>query len=253
MMLDNHYGTPWVRSVRRTSPPAARLFCLPYAAGSASIFRHWQNALPESLEVCAVQLPGRADRRHERPLARVGSLVEVAGHALEPLVDRPFAIFGHSMGTLLAFELARWLEARGCRPALLATGGRGAPEFPDPGPALHAAPQAALVDELLRLGGTSREMFADAERMARLVPIIRADFAVCETYVFRPAERLRCPIVAFGGAADPDWPEPQIAAWGEHTQDEFSYHMLPGDHFFLHSCEREFLAQLRAACERFVR
>lgn len=244
MTPHDSYNTPWVRAVRRTREPSARLFLFPYAAGSASIFRHWHESLPESVEVCAVQLPGRADRRDERAFGRLGSLVEVAANALEPLVDRPYALFGHSMGALVAFELARLLAQRGKPPALLMPAGRGAPELPDPGPALHAASERALVDELLRLGGTSREMFADRERMARLIPIVRADFAVCETYAFREAPPLECPIVAFGGEQDTDWPEAHIAAWGAHTRGVFSYTMFPGDHFFLHSCERELLSAI---------
>lgn len=251
-MLENLHETPWIRSVRREHPPAARLFCLPYAAGSANIFRHWHTSLPPEIELCAVQLSGRAERRDERPFARLGSLVEVAGGAIEPLLDRPFAIFGHSMGSLIAFELARWLERRGHTPALVMPAGRGAPELPDPGPALHAASERSLVAELLRLGGTSREMFTDQERMARIVPIIRADFAICECYAFQESAPLACPIIAFGGMQDPDWPEAHIAAWGAHTQSDFAYHMFPGEHFFLHSCERELLAKIRTASECYL-
>lgn len=250
MTLERHYHTPWVRTVSRDSEPTARLFCFPYAAGSANIYRHWHASLPEPVEVCAIQLPGRADRRDDRPFGRLLSLVEVTANAITPLLDRPFAIFGHSMGALIAFELARLLERRGHVPALLMPAGRGAPDLPDPGPALHAAPERSLVDELMRLGGTSREMFADQERMARLIPIVRADFAICETYAFHTAPLLACPIVSFGGEQDPDWPEAQIAAWGNHTQGEFAYKMFPGDHFFLHSCERKQLGAIREQLER---
>lgn len=225
----------WLVTPRRRPEAALRLFCFPFAVGSAAIYDAWADELPAWIELNAVELPGRGGRKAERPFTRLNSLVDVAGHALRPYLDRPFALFGHSMGALIAFELARWLERAGTPSRFTFVAGRGAADLPDPGPMFYAASDDALVEELLRLGGTTPGLFDDPARLQRLVDLTRADFAVCETYCFRDRKPLAGPLMALGGQDDPDWHEPHLARWSRHTSSNFALHMLPGDHFFLHS------------------
>ncbi|MGD9647813.1 MAG: thioesterase II family protein [Pirellulales bacterium] len=227
-----------------------RLVCLPYAGGSAAAFRGWPAELPSHVELWGVQLPGRASRRDEPPLTRMESLVEVlaaelvAAHSAA-LGSKPFALCGHSMGALVAFELARRLRDRYELPvAGLLVAGRGAPHVPDPGPALACGSEPALVAELRRLGGAPAAVLDDPQRRARLLRLIRADFAVCETYAFAPAAALDCPIGVFGGVEDHDWPLPTLEAWQQHTSGECRVHVLPGGHFFIDTARADFLNQL---------
>lgn len=244
-MSDSARHKQWLSIPRPVSDPAMRLFCFPFAAGGASIYREWPEELPADVEMCAVELPGRGDLRGELPLTRMASLVEVTARVLAPRLDRSYALFGHSMGALIVFELARYLAARGRPPALLLAAGRGAPQIPDPGPALYAASEEDLVRELKRLGGTPSKTLDDPARRARLLLLVRADFAVCETYSYRDAPPLACPLVVYGGADDPDWKRQHLDAWRRHTTGPFEVHILPGDHFFLQSSRSELLANLR--------
>jgi medium-chain acyl-[acyl-carrier-protein] hydrolase len=183
------------------------------------------------------------------------SLVEVIANELvaareSALSDRPFAIFGHSMGALVAFELARQLRDRHGMPVRgLLVAGRGAPHLPDPGPALACGTDPALVAELQRLGGVPAEVLGDEVRRARMLRLIRADFAVCETYAYESAAPLDCPITVFGGIEDLDWPLETLSAWREHTTATARVHMFAGGHFFIDSAREAFLEQLAASLE----
>lgn len=248
--------------IERDSPrPDAKLslLCVPYAGGSAAVFRGWADTLPAEVELWGVQLPGRASRRDESPLTRMDSLVEVIAAELvtaheRALADRPFAIFGHSMGALLAFELARQLRDRhGLTVSGLLVAGRGAPHLPDPGPALACGSEPALVAELQRLGGVPAEVLEDEMRRARMLRLIRADFAVCETYAYQSAAPLDCPISVFGGTEDFDWPVETLSAWREHTKSTAQVHTFAGGHFFIDSARQTFLEQLAASLEPVVK
>lgn len=251
-------SSPWLFRPRPQPAGRIRLFCFPYSGAGASIFVSWAGALPPGIELCAVQLPGRETRLAEPPERHLDTLVERILPALGPYLEGPFAFFGHSMGALLAFELARALRrSGGPLPALLVASGHRAPHLPDPHPPAHALPEPELLDELRRLNGTPPEVLEHPELRAILLPILRADFAVCETYAYRAEPPLACPITAFGGLEDGDVTRDELAAWREQTTAGFSLRMFPGDHFFcntarplvLHALARElapFLAADRA-------
>ena len=236
---------PWI--LRRTPNPGARLrlFCFPYAAGGASIFRSWQQSLPPEVDVCPVQLPGRESRLREPAFDRLAPLVGTLAGVLESYMDLPFAFYGYSNGALVSFELARELRRRGSRqPAHVFAAACAAPHIPDRDPAIHDLPDEELIAEMRRLNGTPDEILRNEELMHLLIPLMRADAAIHETYVHAEEERLDVPITAVGGLSDPKANREDMDAWRLHTRSEFVVRMVPGDHFFIHSAQATVLRDL---------
>lgn len=239
---------PWAVCYRKPGvEPAFRLFCLPYAGGSASVFRDWADCLPESVEICAIQLPGRETRLNEPVFTTLHPLVQELAKALLPSLDRPFAFFGHSVGALVAFELARHLRAQyRMRPAHLWAAACPAPQVPDADAPIHTLPERDFRERLRRLNGTPTDVLEHDELMAMVSPILRADFALRETYAYAADMPLDCPITAFGGMQDREVGETALLAWQEQTSRLFRLRMLPGNHFFLHSSQADLLQAVYA-------
>jgi medium-chain acyl-[acyl-carrier-protein] hydrolase len=231
----------WLFLPRPNPQAALRLFCFPYAGGSANVYRRWPAGLPDSVEVCAVRLPGREGRFREPPFTRLAALVDALAAALPPALDRPFAFFGHSMGGLTAFELARRLRRDGLpMPRHLFLSARAAPQTPG-AEWCHTLPEPQFREHIRGLGGTPREVLEHPELMQMLLPMLRADFAVCETHTHHAGEPLDCPITIFGGLDDTSPRPEQLEGWREHTRAAFRRRMFPGNHFFLHSAESRLL------------
>lgn len=220
-----------------------RLFCFPYAGGGASIFNTWPRGLPGEVEVVAVQPPGREGRIAERPIADMHELADALHRELAPQFDRPFALFGHSNGGLMAFELARRLRrAGGPLPRLLITSGRPAPQLPLDDSPIHDLPRDEFIAALRRFKGTPDEILQNAEIMELLEPLLRADFALGETYRYDPEPPLDLPITAFGGVRDDEVTREQVEGWREQTAAGFRMQMFPGDHFFVNG-DRDMVLQ----------
>jgi medium-chain acyl-[acyl-carrier-protein] hydrolase len=215
------------------------MFCFPYAGGGASAYRGWARLLPADVEVCPVQLPGRESRLREPPFDSSELLIQALVEALQPwLRDLPFVFFGHSMGAMIAFELARELRRRGqALPQHLFVSGRRAPQIPYEDEPIHALPEPEFIEKLRELEGTPEEVLQHEELMRLLIPVLRADFAVNETYVYRQEEPFDVGISFFGGLGDKEVNRDHGAAWKEHTRGRFRLRMLPGGHFFLHGCK----------------
>src|SRR5579859_3082978 len=204
----------WVSRCRPGRSTRLRLFCFPYAGAGASIFRTWTEGLPADVEVCPIQLPGRGSRLMERPYSRLSPLVEALAEALVTYLDKPFAFFGHSLGTLVAFELARRLrKLYGVEAVRLLVSAGGAPQLLHRGSPVHALPREELLAELRRLNGTPVELLDHAELMEIMLPLLRADFAVYETYQYSAEPALDCPITAFGGLDDHRVTEHDLESW----------------------------------------
>jgi surfactin synthase thioesterase subunit len=230
---------PWTRA-------GFRLFCLPYAGGGASIFRGWAGALGDAIGVCPVQLPGREARYREPAFTRLGPLVEALAGSFGPYLDRPFALFGHSLGALIAFELARRLRREGGpEPAHLIVSGCRAPRVRHTGRPVHSLSDAAFREELRRLGGTPAELLDNDELMDLVLPTLRADFAVCETYAYAAGRPLDCPISALGGSRDDTVDRGDLEGWRAETTGRFRVRILPGNHFFVQSARPLLLEELR--------
>ncbi|HEX8692609.1 MAG TPA: alpha/beta fold hydrolase [Longimicrobium sp.] len=245
----------WVMVPRPAPSARLRLFCFPYAGGGASIFYPWARLLPPEVELCAVQLPGREARLSERPIGDLAELTDRLYDALLPYFDRPFAFFGHSNGGLMAFELARKLRREGRRgPVHLFVSGRPAPQLALDEPPIHSLPEPEFLDALRRFQGTPEEVLQNAEIMQLISPMLRADFALGETYAYREERPLAIPISSYGGRTDDEVSEEQAAAWREQTSAEFHLKMFPGGHFFLNTDRalvlEELSRELRGALAR---
>jgi medium-chain acyl-[acyl-carrier-protein] hydrolase len=214
-----------------------KVFCFPYAGGSTLMFREWAYLLPSRIQVVPVELPGRRARLNEPPFTRMRPLIDALTEAMLPALDRPFAFFGHSMGAVIAFELARHLRRQhNIEPQKLFVSGRRAPQIPRSEPITYNLPEDEFIKELHRLSGTPREVLEHAELMELLVPLLRADFQFIETYEYVADSPLGCSITAYGGLQDNDVPRELLLPWKEHTS-RFEIRILPGDHFFIHSSQ----------------
>lgn len=228
----------WVVRAKPNSEARLRFFCFPYAGGTAFIFRKWSDFLPERVEICAVQLPGRSSRIHEPPLTRISDLVPMLAQALIGYEDIPMVFFGHSMGAIIAFELARYLrKKRNVNVVHLFVSGRRAPQIALDEPVTYNLPEPEFLETLRTLNGTPNEVFENPELLELMIPVLRADFAVCQTYDYAHEPPLDCPITAFGGLKDDEVTREQLEAWREQTAASFSLWMLPGDHFFIDSAQ----------------
>jgi len=229
------------------SPPASlRLFCFPYAGGSSAVFREWGKAMPREVEVLAAELPGRGHRIKESLVHRMAPLVEGLATAILPFLDKKFAFFGHSMGATLAFELSQLLSTEvGLQPAFLFVSGRNAPHVPMRKPLTYDLPDKEFIAELCRLNGTPREVLEHPELLSFVLPVLRADFELIQTYKFSSKAPLTCPIIAFAGSKDPDVLPEDVEPWSEHTHGRFTMTIMPGDHFYLDSLPAQLLQHIR--------
>lgn len=228
----------WIRRFHKAPDAPVRLVCFPHAGGSASTFVQLSAAIGPRAEVLAVQYPGRQDRFDEPCATGAGEVVDTVLRALaQPEHDdpRPLALFGHSMGAVLAFEAARRMERTGTRPTALYVSARQGPSLPWPppgAPALHDADPARILDELRLLGGSAAEL-ASPEVMEYALPALRADYRLLHAYAYQPAQPLQCPVIALAGADDPRVSVDGVRAWERETRGPFAHHILPGGHFYI--------------------
>ena len=232
---------PWFPPIQESEQAKLRLFCFPYAGGGASVFRSWAGQLPPGVSVCPVRLPGRETRLSERPFDSMDELVATLRRVIDPYLDKPFAFFGHSLGAVIAFELARLLAAR--HTCLFVSAAR-APQLrrdhvPPPPPS-----DDELIAELRRLDGIPKELLDNRELMQLALPALRADTALYRNYVYREGPPLQCPIRAYGGLDDERITRWHLETWAEQTTQSFQVEMFPGGHFFLQTHQAEFLRAL---------
>ncbi|MFF7725399.1 thioesterase II family protein [Streptomyces sp. NPDC008001] len=223
----------WIRRFHPRPGSRVRLVCLPHAGGSASFYFPLSRAMPETVDVLCVQYPGRQDRRTEPLVDSVPALADKVFDALLPWTDQPLALFGHSMGASLAFEVARRLEReRDIVPAALFASGRRAPSM-HRDETVHLRDDDGLVAEMRSLSGTDAQLLGDEDVLRMILPAIRADYRAAETYAWEPGPPLRCPVTSLTGDDDPKVTVEEAAAWAGHTDGPFTLKVFPGGHFFL--------------------
>ena len=239
--------SPWFETLSPAHEGSLRLFCFPYAGGSAQVYRTWQHHFPGHVSLSLVHLPGRARRINEPPFTELKPLVETLADALVASHHRlNYAFWGHSMGALISFELARELRRRGLAlPRALFVSGRGAPHYPVSDSPIFNLPEEEFVAELRRLNGTPGELLEAPESLKLFLPTTRADFQLVDTYLYQHEAPLACAIYAYGGLQDTDVSAESLSAWQEQTTSEFKARMFPGDHFFIHSSTGPLVNALR--------
>jgi surfactin synthase thioesterase subunit len=220
-----------------------RLFCFHHAGGAASAFRAWPKGLPAGWEVCPVQLPGRENLFTQARFTALAPLLDALCPALRAWIDRPFALFGHSLGALVAFEAARRLRQSGRVPTRLFLAAHRAPHLPAAREPLARAPDAVLLGTLCRLGGMPEAVLQNEELLQLLLPVFRDDLAIAEDYRWQGGPPLDCPISVLGGQEDPFVDPAALQGWGQHTRGGCRTHRFPGGHFFV----RERLADVLGA------
>jgi len=235
----------WFPEARRHDGTRLRLFCFPHAGGGALFFRSWACLLPEGVRVCPVRLPGREGRHREPPFEDMAELVSALYDEIAPYLNLPFALFGHSMGAVVAFELARLLrEKGGAQPSMLIASAARAPQFrlghvPGPEPT-----DEQLSTELRELAGISEEALQADDFRRVTLPVLRADAGLYRRYVYSAAPPLDCDIRAYGGVDDRNVQEFHLEAWRERTTASFASRIFAGGHFYLQSSRTEFLGAL---------
>ncbi|MGI5183683.1 thioesterase II family protein [Dactylosporangium sp. CA-152071] len=245
-MTVDHDSSLWTRRYHSAPPGRPRLVCLPHAGGSATFFFGPSRALSPAVEVLAVQYPGRQDRRHEPFITDLHELADRVHEVLPGGGTEPLALFGHSMGATLAYEIARRLEADGRTPVHLFVSGRPAPSR-HRDDRLHQADDERLLAEVNRLNGTDATLLDDSELRQMVLGPIRADYIAAETYRPTGGAPLRCPVTAFCGDADPKAGVEEMLAWQTHTTGPFDLHVFPGGHFFIGQHEHAVLDLITAA------
>lgn len=237
--------SPWLLSRPQTGAHI-RLFCFPYAGGSATGFMPWQTVLGPRIEVCAVQLPGRGARFNEPPIGDFESLTRQLVEVIATADDLPYAFFGHSLGGLVAFELCHRCLERGLpSPRQLFISATNAPASLPSRPSIAGMDDRALIETLRHYNGTPAELLANRELMELLLPAIRADFALLENYRYRPRPKLPLPLYVLAGRRDEHLRQESLPVWQQETAGPFRQHWFEGDHFYLHREQDSVLELLR--------
>ena len=228
------------------------LWCLPYAGGNSSIFHRWPTFLDDIVEVRPVVLPGRESRFSEPAKDSLQTLADEILLEISQFADRNWALFGHSMGGALAWEIAIRIENLNIREnlLLLAISGRASPDLKRICPPIHQEDDLTFIQSLGKLGGTPSEILAERELMDLLLPTIRADFKAIETWI--PSEGIlsKTPILACGGILDKESEPSRIMGWKERSAAGFSLAKFEGDHFFIQSHQAQLLNTLREALRK---
>jgi medium-chain acyl-[acyl-carrier-protein] hydrolase len=228
-------ANPWISCPNPSPQAKLRLFCFPYAGGGAATYYPWTKFLSSSIEFYAVRLPGRESRLRETPHVRLAPLLEELVIALVPYFDKSFVFFGHSMGSLLAFELVRALREKGLsQPLHLFVSGHRAPHLPDMRPPLYQLSDERFITAMHeRYNGIPRTILENAELLKLFLPPMRADITILDTYQYKDEAPLACPISTYGGEADGSVALHELRAWQVQTNAAFRLTLFAGGHFYL--------------------
>ena len=222
-----------------------QLLCLPHAGGSAQAFVNWQTRVHD-IAICGLHLPGHGKRFSEPASRNLHWIVTTLADELGSEIHEPFAVFGHSMGAFVGFELAREIKKRhGIEPVHLVVAGVCAPHLYQCKALTYNLPDDKLIEEVRRLNGTPVEVLENADTMKVFLPLLRADLEAIQTYQYKTGELLSCPITAYGGVLDESVSLSDMEAWSAYTRGTVKVRMFPGDHFFVDSQRQQVLNALK--------
>ena len=242
--MNNNYS-PWVDTRYLNKNALIRIFCFPYAGGDSREYYSWNKYLPEEIDLCPIQLPGRGTRFHEPLRDDLNDIIEELSYELTPMINSRFVFFGHSMGSMIAYELAANLYNNfNVLPLHLFVSGARAPHIPRRRKPIFNLPDDEFISELEKYDGTPKEIIENNEVMELVLPILRNDFKLVETYKHVNKIKLNCPLTAIGGIDDNEVTHEDISAWNEYTHHQFSLHKLPGGHFFIKQSQKMLLQLL---------
>ncbi len=226
--------------------PQLRMFCFPYAGGGPRSYREWAHRLGPNVEICAILLPGRGRRLSQAALRRADEAAEILVEVMKPHLDLPFVLFGHSMGAILAYEVARGLLSEAeVEPRGLFVSGCRAPHLPLRRRIMHSLPRDELIAEIKAFNGTPAEVFEHADLLDLVLPTLRSDFELVETYAPRKGPVLSCPVLAMSGSEDDEVLPDELAGWRSVTTGPFKTMLFEGHHFYIHDAQTNFLIALR--------
>lgn len=237
---------PWIDCWLPRPNAKLRLFCFPHVGASSAVYRNFLPFLDERVELCALELPGRGRRFGEKLFTNLKDLVFAMQVEIQAQQDMPYAFLGHSMGSLIAFEWARLIRQSSLpMPRLLILSAFGAPHLTrTQNKMLHLLPDAGLLAEIERLQGTPEQVLKHQELMALLLPMIRADLQMVETYRYEAQAPLETPMLIMGGDADPEVEASRLKAWKDQSAGKFECQFFSGDHFYIQSAREEVLKKL---------
>jgi len=242
----------WLIPIGAGSQPKVNLFCFPYAGAGASVFRLWSKWLDESIRGFAIQPPGRESRFLEAPLTDLAAYSNQAAKAiLTQAGNEPVVLFGHSLGAAAAFETARCLAQLNKNITALVVSGRQAPNIKSRKQPISHLPDNDFIRELASLDGTPKEVLANSELIELLLPTIRADFAMSESYLSLNRPALRCPVIAVGARDDIWLTSESLDEWRDVTLGSFETKWFEGNHFFLNVYTADLLRYLSEQINRF--
>ncbi|EBH1935576.1 thioesterase [Salmonella enterica subsp. enterica] len=243
----------WIRCIPGGKPNALQLFCIAHAGGNSSLFKGWRENLPEDVDLCLITLPGRHELLQQTMPDTISQLSSLVADQLLSYIHNPWAIFGHSMGAVIAHEVILEIMRRKKNPPImLAVSSREAPQFHKPG-ILHQQSDQMLCSELLRLGGTASELMEIDEMRNIILSTMRTDYALIETWQLSSNQKIPCHISAFIGCDDPDVNEDQAKGWQEWSETGFTLDIFSGGHFYFNQCPHLLTQKLTSHLRQIIR
>jgi medium-chain acyl-[acyl-carrier-protein] hydrolase len=244
--MSDHPFNSWITCPKKQPNAKIRLFCLPFAGGGASLYRPWAAALAPEIEVCPIQPPGRENRYSEKVITDAYEMANAIAAQMLPFIDRPYAIFGHSMGALLSFEITKVLQSQKKRPPeILFLSAHRAAHLPRKRDPLHALPDSQFIESLKQYGGFPEEILNNQEFIDFILPTMRSDMTLCDLYTFKQSETpIMTPLEMYAGEDDREAGPSEMSAWSEHTSSESNLTTFKGGHFFLRTHSQEVLEKI---------
>lgn len=241
---------PWLIRYNGDDSSAIRLFCFHFAGGSALAFKSWAQYLPDDVELIAIQLPARDGRYSEPALTDMSQVIAGLIPVIAPYLDKPYIIYGHSLGALIGYELIRTIHKMGlASPKLFVASAHRAPHLVARAKPIYTLSDKEFITKIGRFEGTSKIILENEELMSAFLPRIRSDFQILETYDYQPYVPLDTPILALMGRDDTHVNETELLGWAEHTKKNFRCHFFEGGHFFIKIAEKELLNVINHECD----